>query len=103
MRSQHLIKLRNNRHEGGNFWFGFSLGTIVMALLAYFFGTKHGRSLLKQMMDFTENLEENLQLLIEKQVEKQGNNSNQLETSHKSTLVTSLETIIDKIKKTVRD
>ena len=53
------MKNKNN-HNTSPFWFGFALGTLTIGAGAFFFGTKKGRKMLHQMLEYTENLEENL-------------------------------------------
>lgn len=43
-----------------NFWTGFTVGATVL----FFLGTKKGRSTLKGMMDYAENLEDNLEEMM---------------------------------------
>ncbi len=49
-----------NHHKLTQFWFGFALGTVAIGAGAFLFGTKKGRSVLKNLMEYSENLEENL-------------------------------------------
>ena len=55
--------MKNNSGAPSNFWFGFALGTIAATAGSYLFGTKNGRDTIEKILDFSENLEENLQLL----------------------------------------
>jgi hypothetical protein len=59
-----------NNQQLTNFWFGFILGGVGLLTIAYFLGTKKGRTNLQQLISFFENWEENLESLIEKSVEK---------------------------------
>ena len=40
-----------------NFWFGFTVGTLSMATVAFLLGTKKGRELLKKAIAYAENYE----------------------------------------------
>lgn len=44
-----------------NFWFGFSLGTIMGVAGVYLFGTEQGRKNLHKALELTENLEETVE------------------------------------------
>jgi hypothetical protein len=62
-----------NKEQPSNFWFGFALGTIAAVGSSYLLGTKNGRDLTKKLLDLTENLEENLNLIkteLVKEMEK---------------------------------
>lgn len=59
------MKSKNQPNKSSALWFGFALGAVGGATVAYFFGTKRGRKLLKQMLDLTENLDDNLAEVIE--------------------------------------
>ncbi len=76
--------------KASNFWFGFSLGIVSVSLLVYFFGTKNGRKTLKNLLELTENLEENLSGLI-KELEKLDNNP-------PDKISSSINHLIDKVK-----
>jgi hypothetical protein len=56
---------KTNEHRISNFWVGFSLGIAGTVALAYLFGTKTGRSMVKKTLRFSEDLEENLEHFIE--------------------------------------
>ncbi len=57
---------QNNKASGiGSFWFGFALGVGATSAAAFLLGTKKGRILLKNALEISENLEENLILLGE--------------------------------------
>lgn len=47
-------------HKGNTFWFGFSVGAAAIGLGAILFGTKKGRETLGVVLEFSQNLEENL-------------------------------------------
>jgi len=51
--------------KSSNFWFCFSQGIAATAMLIYLFGTSNGRQTLKNLLDLSENFEENLNSLIE--------------------------------------
>lgn len=57
---------KKNEHQLSNFWFGFVFGGMAILTLAYFFGTKSGRKILTDLLRFSENLEENIEILLEK-------------------------------------
>ena len=70
----------NNEHKSSNFWFGFALGTIGAVASSYLLGTKNGRKKLQQILDITENLEDNLDLLtteLKKELKKVGDKEEQ--------------------------
>lgn len=54
-----------NKHHVSNFWSGFALGVGTATLAAFLFGTKKGRKTLKQMLELSESLEENLLEIVE--------------------------------------
>jgi len=54
---------RNQRIS--NFWFGFSLGILFTSFFAFLFGTKKGRKILKNFLEYSENYEENLRQFLE--------------------------------------
>ena len=63
-----------NKEQTSNFWFGFALGTMAAVGSSYLLGTKNGRDLTKKLLDLTENLEENLDLIkteLLKEMDKQ--------------------------------
>lgn len=78
--------------QATNFWFGFSLGIVFCSIGLYFFGTKNGRKTLKNLLEFTENLEENLSQVIN-EIEKNDQN-----IKKENKITTSIESIIDKVK-----
>jgi len=53
------------RERASNFWFGFSLGVLFTAFFAFLFGTKKGRKILKNFLEYSENYEENFRHLLE--------------------------------------
>ena len=62
-----------SKESPSNFWFGFALGTIAAVGSSYLLGTQNGRDLTKKLLDLTENLEENLDLIkteLVKEMEK---------------------------------
>jgi len=64
---------KQNDHHLSNFWSGFALGSIGVTIAAFLFGTKKGRKLLKNILEISENLEENLLQItmdLEKEVSK---------------------------------
>ncbi len=53
-----------NNSKTNSFWVAFALGTTLSAAFVYLFGTSKGRKLLKKILDSTEGLEEDLDLLL---------------------------------------
>ncbi len=51
-------------HKGNTFWFGFSIGAAAVGIAGFLFGTKKGRETLGTLLEFSENLEENLRDLL---------------------------------------
>lgn len=76
---------KKNEHQLSNFWFGFVFGGMSVLTLAYFFGTKNGRKILSNLLRFSENLEENLDILLEKI-----KNNEEKKENHPSPLIASL-------------
>jgi hypothetical protein len=54
-----------NKHHLSNFWSGFALGVGAATLAAFLFGTKKGRKTLKQLLELSENIEENFLEVVE--------------------------------------
>lgn len=52
--------IKQNNEKAQTFWLGFSFGIASAGTLIYFLGTKKGRKSLQNIIDFSENLEENL-------------------------------------------
>lgn len=48
----------------GNFWTGFSLGSILALITLYTLGTKKGRSYLQKVIGMAENWEDHLEALV---------------------------------------
>ena len=55
-----IVKDSTSSQQMSNFWTGFTIGAAVL----FFLGTKKGRKSLKDLMDYTENLEGNIDELI---------------------------------------
>ncbi|MBP6045086.1 MAG: hypothetical protein WAT72_04460 [Microgenomates group bacterium] len=53
--------MSQQHHNPSNFWFGFSLGTIMGVAGVYLFGTEQGRKNLHKALELTENLEETVE------------------------------------------
>jgi len=85
-------------HRIGNFWFGFALGTVFTTLVVFLLGTKKGRKTLKSVIDFSENIENNLsELIIDlenklKKDQEKNKENNQIKTKN------NIFKIIDQIK-----
>jgi len=62
--------MENRDNNSSNFWLGFVLGIIAAGSAAYFFGTKNGRKQLQQILELSDNLEENVGLFIEEMGEE---------------------------------
>lgn len=63
MKSKQLI---HSTH--GNFWTGFSIGSVLAAVTLYAFGTKKGRNYLQKIISMAENWEDHF-ATITKEVE----------------------------------
>ena len=61
---------QNNPHPATGFWFGFALGTLSLGGGLLLFGTKKGRKMVQQLLEFTENFEENAFTVLEQVQEK---------------------------------
>lgn len=57
-----MEKIRNNHPS--NFWSGFFFGAVFALLMSFFLGTRKGREYLRKILEISENLEENLILLL---------------------------------------
>jgi len=85
-------------HRIGNFWFGFALGTVFTTFFVFLLGTKKGRKTLKNLIEFSENIEKNLSELIThleiklKEDEEKNKNNNSIVTKN------NIFKIIDQIK-----
>jgi hypothetical protein len=55
-----MTSQKHNNHKLTQFWFGFALGSVAIGAGAFLFGTKKGRSIVKRLVEYSENLEENL-------------------------------------------
>ncbi|NCO88330.1 hypothetical protein AUK04_05125 [Candidatus Roizmanbacteria bacterium CG2_30_33_16] len=78
----------------GNFWTGFSLGSILALIALYAFGTKKGRNYLQKIISVAENWEDHLEILV-KEVEDVVKNRKQENKGENSDFVGQL---LDKIK-----
>ncbi len=58
-----------NSQKSTNFWFGFTMGTVLTSILIYSFGTKEGRKLLKEIIAAIENNESDFLKTIKKMVD----------------------------------
>lgn len=98
------------QHEhASNFWFGFAFGAVALAAGSFFLGAKDGRDFLKRLLEFTEDLEKNLENLQDelheesKKIESQGSETfSQMKDSvaeklSPSTKPKPLENILEKI------
>jgi len=62
--------IKQNNEKAQTFWLGFSFGIASASTLIYFLGTKKGRKSLQHIIDFSENLEENLIKIIKNKDKK---------------------------------
>ena len=77
-----------------NFWNGFLAGGAVAGLVLYAFGTKNGRSGLRVLLSFSEDLDNNVHKIF---AHTQPSNSKKTTKSQGSILET-VTTILDKIQ-----
>lgn len=61
---------QSNPHPATGFWFGFALGTLSLGAGLMLFGTKKGRKTVQQLLEFTENFEENAFVVLEQVQER---------------------------------
>jgi len=61
--NQAQLDQNDQNHNIGNFWFGFALGVSLTSAAAFFLGTKKGRKSLKNVLELSEDFEENLLIL----------------------------------------
>lgn len=87
---------QNNSHKATNFWFGFSLGILTSGTAIYLFGTKNGRQTLRNLLELTENLEENIVNLAD-ELEEISFGDNE-ESSKTKKIASTIGTILDKVK-----
>jgi hypothetical protein len=62
------MKNKHTQSTHGNFWTGFSLGSILALITLYAFGTKKGRNQLQKIISMAENWEDHL-VTITKEIE----------------------------------
>lgn len=88
-----------NKLPYSNFWLGFSLGAITLGIAGYLLGTKNGRTLLKKLLELSENLEENI-LLLGEELEENFVEKSQLGQPQKPSQEThsTLHDVLEKIK-----
>lgn len=73
-----------NAHKVSNFWFGFAVGASLTSTAAFLLGTKKGRKFLKQTLELSEDLEENLLVLGEELGENLAEKREELEKELKT-------------------
>lgn len=78
-----------------SFWNGILIGSGAALFILYVFGTKKGRSSLKTILDFSENIEDNLHKL-HKHVHSLS--SKKTQSKEHISLLESVSSVIDKIK-----
>jgi hypothetical protein len=94
------------RQKVSNFWFGFSLGILFTAFFTFLFGTKKGRKILKNFLEYSENYEENFRHFLEKIkflvkeefLEKEGFNDNKKNNHQEKKVNLGFSEIIGRIK-----
>lgn len=86
------MESQNREHKTSSFWFGFLLGIGTTTIIAFLLGTKKGRKMLHQILELSENIEENLALFMEEWGEKV-ENKELLIDKHPN-----LHTLLNKIK-----
>ena len=94
------------RQRVSNFWFGFSLGILFTAFFAFLFGTKKGRKILKNFLEYSENYEKNFPhfleeikfLLKEEFLEKEGFKDNKKNNHQEKKVNLGFSEIIGRIK-----
>lgn len=84
----------NNEHKVSNFWIGFSAGVIGASSVAFLLGTKNGREVLKKVLKFSENLEENLAHLLDNSGKEKGKKDSKKLPFH----LDDIEEVLSKIK-----
>ena len=89
---------KQNNSKTTNFWFGFSIGGALIGGAIVMFGTKKGRETLRKMLDLTDNIEENIELLEKVVEEKLNKESGSVSNSSSSSNHSTLGNILDKIK-----
>ncbi|MFN4212360.1 MAG: hypothetical protein ACK4FL_00100 [Microgenomates group bacterium] len=86
-----------NKSNPSNFWFGFISGAFIGLSIAFLLGTKKGRKFLKNIIELSENFEENLSAILkeieEKTLKKEVGNINE---NNKQT--TTVNQLLNKIK-----
>ena len=77
-----------------NFWNGFLAGGAVAGLLLYAFGTKNGRSGMKILLSFSEDLDNNIHKIF---THSQPTSSKKT-TKNQGSMLEAVTTILDKIQ-----
>jgi len=77
-----------------NFWTGFLAGGTVASLVLYAFGTKNGRSGLRTLLNFSEDLDNNIHKVL---AHTQPSNSKKI-TKNQGSILETVTTILDKIQ-----
>ena len=77
-----------------NFWTGFLAGGTVAGLILYAFGTKNGRSGLRTLLSFSEDLDTNIHKVL---LHTQPANSKKT-TKNQGSILETVSTILDKIQ-----
>ena len=95
---------KTNKAHPSNFWFGFAVGTSIMAAGAYLLGTKKGRETLQQILEYAEKVEFGSDEFVHiiSSLRKNDNTENtQTSSEHKNNLNT--HTTLDGIMGKVRE
>ena len=90
--------MKTDQHS--NFWFGFAIGACAAGAVAYAFGTKQGRSIVKKAMETGETLAEqhhDIEEMVTNFAKKIQNQTKTTENSAPSPL-RSIGSIMDKMK-----
>lgn len=84
------------KNESGvkNFWNGFLAGGAVAGLILYAFGTKNGRSGLKTLLSFSEDLDNNVHKIFSR---SQPSNMKKT-TKSQGSILGAVTTVLDKIQ-----
>lgn len=99
--------MKNTNNHGSNFWFGFALGTIGATAVGYLLGTQNGREILKKLITYAEEFENDPQKLNEfinslKNIKKETHiGENASETMPK--VINTLSTVLDRVKDMTQD
>ena len=91
------IKKTNLPHVS-NFWAGFAVGTLTVAGMAFFLGTKQGRATLKKILDISENLEDHVASVLQELEQSIEEKTQEVKHEIDKNQSTRLHSILNKIK-----